>query len=103
MCQMKMTGAICKQFNGSGALRGFNQADCSKFLQFITVSINWICQCTRRLINSEQIYSRRLTNAPKNLDLPSDNIPDVQWPIACKIFNVLTKIVIRNAICKTIL
>ncbi|XP_039305612.1 E3 ubiquitin-protein ligase HUWE1-like isoform X2 [Solenopsis invicta] len=36
MCQMKMTGAICKQFNGSGALQGFNQADCSKFLQFIT-------------------------------------------------------------------
>ncbi|XP_039303950.1 E3 ubiquitin-protein ligase HUWE1-like isoform X4 [Solenopsis invicta] len=26
---------VCR-FNGSGALRGFNQADCSKFLQFIT-------------------------------------------------------------------
>ncbi|XP_039311178.1 E3 ubiquitin-protein ligase HUWE1-like [Solenopsis invicta] len=59
MCQMKMTGAICKQYilifcissslkdlnytiffpltdSMVLALRGFNQADCSKFLQFIT-------------------------------------------------------------------
>ncbi|XP_039312763.1 uncharacterized protein LOC120359424 isoform X3 [Solenopsis invicta] len=98
---------VCR-FNGSGALQGFNQADCSKFLQFITgtskvplqsfaalegmngiqkfqihredkltdrlsfahICFNQLdCQCTRRMINSKQIYSRRITNAPKNLDL----------------------------------